>query len=61
MPQKRHTVDLVVAKLREADVDVCMALTHSGAASVAATSMWIGVRAWLDNMTNQGLITLVLF
>ncbi len=28
MPQKRHTVDQIVAKLRKADVDVCKALTQ---------------------------------
>ena len=28
MPQKRHTVDQIVAKLRKADVDVCNALTQ---------------------------------
>ena len=28
MPKKRHTVDLVVAKLRKADLEVCKALTQ---------------------------------
>ena len=28
MPQKRHTVDRVAAKLRKADVDVCKVLTQ---------------------------------
>ena len=28
MPQKRHTVDQIVAKLRKADVDVCKVLTQ---------------------------------
>ena len=27
-PQKRHTVDQIVAKLRKADVDVCKVLTQ---------------------------------
>ncbi len=61
MPQKSHTVDQIVAKLCKADLEVCKALTHSSAASVAAGLMWIGVRARLDSMTNQGLITIVLF
>ena len=26
MPQKRHTVDQIVAKLRKADVEICNAL-----------------------------------
>ena len=26
MPQKRHTLDLIVAKLRKADLEICNAL-----------------------------------
>jgi len=44
MPRKRHAVDQVVAKLGKADLEICKALPHSGAANVAATLMWIGVR-----------------
>ena len=47
MPQKRHTVDQIVAKLRKADVKLGKGKTHSSAASVAASLMWIGVRACL--------------
>ena len=57
---ERYTVDQIVAKLSNADLEVCKALTHSSAANAAAL-MWLGVRAWLDNMTNQDLVTLVLF
>jgi len=42
MSQKRHTVDRVVAKLRKAYLEVCKALTHSGAANL----MWTEVRVW---------------
>ena len=44
MPQKRHTVDQIVAKLRKADVELGKGKTHSSAASAAAGLMWIGVR-----------------
>ena len=57
---ERYTVDQIVAKLSNADLEVCKALTHSSAAN-AAGLMWTGGRARLDSMTNQGLITLVLF
>ena len=46
MPQKRHAVDQIVAKLRKADVELGKDMTHSSAASVAAVLMWIGVRVW---------------
>ena len=56
MPQKRHTVDLVVAKLRKADLEVCKALTHSGPASAAAGLMWTGVRGWCCMRRQLGCI-----
>jgi len=40
-------VDQIVAKLRKADVKLGKGKTHSSAASVAASLMWIGVRACL--------------
>ena len=44
MPQKRHAVDQIVAKLRKADVELGKGKTHSSAASVATSLMLIGVR-----------------
>ncbi len=39
MPQKRHKVDQIVAKLRKADMAMSKAETHTSAASVAAGLM----------------------
>ena len=41
MPQKRHTVDPIVAKLRKADLKMSKAKTHSSAASAAACLMYM--------------------
>ena len=46
MPQKPHTVDQLVAKLRKADVELGRASKHSKAASVAAGLMWTEVRVY---------------
>ena len=47
MPQKRHTVDQIVAKLRKGDVELGKGKTHSSAVSAAASLMSIGVKGRL--------------